>query len=397
MRLAINLVKIRWAIFAFSTLSGIALAMFIGDRDNGPDAATYLRNSEDFRSFSALIDEQSFGRNFWPAGYSGFLRIFAGLGDYWLPGVRVTQVLMAASMAFMAYHLTKHLSEKVATLTFIVVALSPSSVWFALVINYEVLLGWLLTLSVTLLWRVEKARNPRVIASIAGLSFGLALIVQFKSVVVLPVLIYLALRSHSNTTRYVTLGFFIPLGTWMLRNFVALGNPAPWSANGPVNIWFGNRPDGTGGYPVYESVQVPPANQYVSEALKFASEAVRPFLELQARKGLRFWYPNVPIDFHLELPHVIDWLLVFFFFVYAFMALALFLLFIASVLWRLQSGLTSLAPLAVVVVLMFFVNMPFIVDPRFRIPVEALLLTICVPTLARLTKRWTIPASNADA
>ena len=387
--MGVDLRRLRWATAALATVGGVALALQIGARENGPDAATYIRNSEAFTSLSAMLDEQAFDQNYWQAGYSGFLRLFAGLGEYWLPSVRIAQVLMVVSLAFMAYHLTKHLSEKIATLTFVAVALSPNLLWFALVINYEVLLGWLLTAAIAMLWQVGHARRARIASLLAGLAFGVALFVQFKTVVLLPILVWLAWRAHRRATAWLSLGVFVPIGLWMLRNYVALGNPAPWSRNGSVNVWLGNRPDSTGGYPMYQSTQFPPADQYLSEALKFASEAVRPFLELQLRKGIRFWYPNVPIDFHLSLPRVIDWLLVLFFFIYALVVVALFCLFLASLLWRVRSGLTSLTPLALAVLLMFLVNMPFIVDPRYRIPVEALVLTICVPTLAQLVRRWT--------
>ena len=386
----VDLRQLRWITAALATVGGVALALQIGERKNGPDAATYIQNSEAFTSLSAILDEQAFEQNYWQAGYSGFLRLFAGLGEYWLPSVRIAQVLMVVSLAFMAYYLTKHLSEKIATLTFIVVALSPNLLWFALVITYEVLLGWLITAAITLLWRLNYVRRAKTVSLLAGLAFGVALFVQFKSIVLLPILVWLAWRAHRRAAVWLSLGVLAPISLWMLRNYVVLGTPAPWSRNGSVNVWLGNRPDSTGGYPMYQSTQFPPTDQYLSEALNFALEAVRPFLELQLRKGIRFWYPNVPIDFHLSLPRVIDWLLVLFFFIYALVVVALFCLFLASLLWRVRSGLTSLTPLALGVLLMFLVNMPFIVDPRYRIPVEALVLAICVPTLAQLVRRWTI-------
>lgn len=382
-----NLKVVRVIALVVSAVVGSALAIFIGDRDNGPDAGTYIRNSEAFASFSSLFAEEAFGRNYWQAGYSGFLRLLSGLGDFWLPGVRVAQVMMVVSMAFMAYLLTKNISEKVATFTLIVVAFSPSLMWFSLVIGYEVLLGWQLTLVLVLLWRLVDSRKPWLVASLAGLVFGLSLIVQFKAAVVLPVLIYLVMKSHRRAVPWLLTGILAPVAAWMVRNYIALGSAAPWSNNSSVNIWLGNRPDGTGGYPVHESVDFPPPNRYLSETLEFASEAVRPFLELQVRKAMRFWYPNVPVDFHLEVPHLLDWLLVLSLFVYALVLLVLFVLFLASLIWRVKSGLRSMLPLAVVVVLMFLVNLPFIVEPRYRIPVEAILISVCVPTLMELIKR----------
>ena len=364
------------------------LAIRLGSETNGPDAATYLRNSEVFLSISTLLDPAAFDYNYWVAGYSGFLSLFTSLGDWQLVAARMAQVVMALSMAFMAYRLTRYLSEKVATWTFVAVALSPTLLWFSLVIGYEVLLGWLIMLSLSLVLLARDSRYERSMVAICGLAFSCALVVQFKVILLLPLLAYLVWARLRGNLLVFFATCALPVGLWMLRNHIALGKPSPWTSNGPINVWIGNNPAATGGY-----IDAPPIpagwpNDFVSAALHFASTQPRDFAELQALKALRFFYPNVPIDFHLSLPTLIDVLLVIAFWLWAVTVAVLFVLFLSLTVWRVSDPVRSLSPLAVATLLIFVSNLPFIVEPRFRVPVDALMISVCVPTLVALMSRW---------
>lgn len=366
-------------------------------RDVTPDAATYIRNSESFSSLGRLLEAEAFGRNYWVAGYSGFIHLFASLGEFSLVGVRMAQVTMALSMAFMAYQLTKHLSDRTAMFTFLAVALSPTLLRFSLVIGYEVFLGWLVTLSLTLVWQSRSSARPVLLIAFGGLAYSVALVVQFKIVILLPVLLYLvAMSSRRFIPAYLTAAV-VPLLVWMGRNFVALGNIQPWSNNGPVNVWIGNNPYATGGFIATPPIPSGWPTSFVSAAMQFATTQPRDFMELQARKALRFFYPNVPLDFHVPLPTVVDAFLVLAFWLWAVVVAGLFVLYVAGSAWRVAQPIRSLDPIALMVVLFFLSNLPFIMEPRFRVTVDALMLVVAVPTLLALTKRWRTKGINSAA
>lgn len=388
---------VRVGVLSLAGLIQVPLILRLGQTANGPDAETYIRNSSGFSSLETLLDPAAFGSNYWVAGYSGFIRLFSGLGSWNLTGVRVAQVLMYLSMAVMAYLLTRHLSEMIASITLVVVAFSPTLMWFSLVIAYEVLFAWLITLSLTMVW-CSKRGSPIWLFIFAGFVLSMALIVQFKAVVIVPVLAVLAVRIGYKPLLTFLAGLSVPVCLWTLRNWVATGQPIPWTTNGSINVWIGNNPESSGGYFDYPPV---PAgwgggDAWIAGAVNFAVLQPREFLALQATKAARFFYPNAPLDYHVSLPATVDALLVALQWASAALVLLLFIIFLCGLVWRLGGTILSLSPLALIVLLMFAVNMPFISEPRFRVAVEPILLAVCVPTAFALVSRW-VSRGTGDA
>jgi FtsH-binding integral membrane protein len=65
----------------------------------------------------------------------------------------------------------------------------------------------------------------------------------------------------------------------------------------------------------------------------------------------------------------------------ALIVAVLFIVFLCEWLWRPEARAVKLAPLAVFVVLFAASCIPFITDARGGMPVETILLAICVPTV----------------
>ena len=295
---------------------------------------------------------------------------------------------MLLGMAWMGFALTRRFGEWTSTITFAAIALSPSLLWFSLVIGYEILLGFLLTLAFSALWLGWWPRRPAVGGALAGLSVSLALVVQFKSIVVVPVLLVLAYRLGWRAVAGFVAAIAVPIGLWMIRSAIAVGSPAPWSTNGPVNIWIGNNPQATGGYMDPPTIPARWGSDYTQAALRWMDEEPRAFMELLGVKIMRLFLPNVPIDYHVDVPAWMDTSLVVLSWAVSSMVALTFGLFIASVVWRLDSPVRFLLPMAVYVLLLVAANLPFIAEPRFRVPVEPLLIAICIPTAAVIARRW---------
>lgn len=368
--------------------------LHLGTDPTGVDSGTYLKNAASFASLHALLSPTAFGRNYWSAGYSGFLYLFHGLGSSELPAIRTVQAGMMLSLAVMAYFLTRSYSRLVATVTLVVVALSPTLIWGSVWIGYEPLLAWLLTLPLTILW-CRGARAGWRAAAVSGVLFSLALVVGFQAVIVLPVLVVLAWKSGRARLMAFGGGLLVPIGLWMARNGLATGSPVPWTTNGPVTMWIGNNPAATGGY-----INPPPIPQgwghsFTEAVIHFAITSPEQFLDLQLVKTTRLFAPtrlspwlwNIPTGWQ-RVVIIAQWF-------GAALVAAVFVLSLCGWLWRQKGSAMSLAPLTLFATLFLAINVPFNIEARNRMPVETVLLAVCVPTGFDLVSRWRNPGISA--
>ena len=375
--------RVQVAALTVSAIAQVAFVVRLGSSVSGGDAQTYLRLADDW-SLSVLFTPEAFEGNFWPAGYSGFLHLFSPLGEHQVLAVRLAQVAMVLIMAMMAGVWTKRYSQAAQTWTVAIVVFSPTLIWGTWAIGYELLLGFLIAMALSLAWR-DQPRTITLAAS--GVAMGLALIVQFRALLVTVVLIVLAARIGRRHLTAFAIGFGVPVLGWALRNGIATGSFVPWSANGGWNLWNGNGPHATG-HNVFPLPPIPEtATSYADAAIQWITANPGGFLDLTARRLVYTFYPTQFADVTNEFPFeawvtAAQW-------IYSGVVVALLVAFIGALAWRTPPRLVRMWPVFAVAAAYLSINVVFIVEPRFRIPVEAMLLATVVSTAFALMESET--------
>ena len=359
----------------------IGTVVYLGSSVSGGDAYTYLEISRAWLSVETLLAPQAFESNFWPAGYPGFLALLAWAGESQVLAVRLAQVGLAAGVAIVAGRIADSVSRRAGTVTTVLVALSPTAVWSVWAIGYELLLALLLACGLWLVWAAphgSKWGRPYL----GGLLLGLALIVQFRSAFAVVVLLLVVGWRASRVALVALTGVALPVAAWSLRSLVAVGNPAPWSANGPYNLWNGNNPAATG-HNVFPLPALPDGvTSYTEAALTWISSNPLNFLSITARKFLFLFEPTriagVSDPFPGELLVSITE------FAVAGLICVGLVLFIVLRMGRADSHLARMDVPFLFSAAYLLPNVFFIVEARFAIPVHALLVAISVSAFLAL-------------
>ena len=349
--------------------------LYLGTSISGGDAVTYLGLSDYWLSTGDLLSPDAFEGNFWPAGYPGFLALFAWAGENQIIAIRMAQILLAAAIALMAGVLADQISRKAGTVTTVLVAFSPTSLWAVWAIGYELVLGFLLMTALVLAMRSATSGN-RVSSTTAGLLFGLAILVQFRAVLAVLLIVVLVGAQSKRVGAYLSMGALVPVLLWSVRSFIALGTPAPWSANGPYNLWNGNNPVATG-HNVFPLPDLPAGyTSYTSAALDWIVQNPADFAVLTAKKFLFLFEPTRISGISDPFPGEI--LVTGLEVVLAAFLVSGTVLFLSL---RLISRERELQPLDApfwFAVAYLLPNVVFIVEARFAIPVHAVLIAVSV-------------------
>lgn len=384
--LGVLFTKIRLLGVVVIALVQLATVAYLGSAVSGGDAVTYLSIASDWRSWSTLLSPEAFEENFWPAGYPGVLAVFASLGDWQVISVRVLHVALAAGIALMAGVLVERVGTRVATLTTWIVAASPTMLWAVWAIGYELTLAFLLTSGLVLCIR-EWPRLSKTAPFLGGLLLGMAMLFQFRSVLAAAVLMAFLFRRSLDRARIAAFGIAIPVALWSLRSLLATGSPAPWSGNGPYNLWNGNNPEATG-HNVYPLPQLPAGeSSYTWAAARWVLENPMDFLQLTFRKFIYLFEPT-----HLSVvanafpgDAVIYWIEI---------TLALFIVVMLTTFIALRiigrGDQIQFLDIPFWFAMAYLVpNIFFIVEPRFSIPVHGILMAISIGTFA-----YILPSSS---
>jgi 4-amino-4-deoxy-L-arabinose transferase-like glycosyltransferase len=360
---------------ALAAVLQIATVVYLGTSVSGGDAYTYIDLADDWRSLSALVSPDAFESNFWPAGYPGFLALFSWAGSGQILATRFAQVALAAAVALMAGRLADRVSWTAGTVTSVVVAISPTALWAVWAIGYELLLGFLLLAGLLLALRASDS-GSRFAALFAGLLFGLALLVQFRSLLAVIVLVGIVGFGMRRLALTMVVGVMVPLLLWVVRSLMAVGNPAPWSANGPYNLWNGNNPLATG-HNIFPIPDLPRGyTSYTAAALDWIIANPADFLSVTARKFLYLFEPTRIAGVSDPFPgeFVVTGIE---FIVAAFLVTGI----LCFVILRFGRGSWELHPLDAPLwfaVAYLLPNIVFIVEARFAIPVHAILVAVAV-------------------
>ena len=374
---------VRLGAVAAAAIVQFATVVYLGSSISGGDAHTYLALADDWSSWARLIDPRSFESNFWPAGYPGFLALFAWAGDAEIFAIRVAHIVLAASVALMAGVLADSLNRIAGTVTTVVVALSPTAMWAVWAIGYELLLAALLLAGLLLVWRPFRASAPWPPVA-GGFLLGLALMIQFRSVTAVAVLLIAVGWRRRRVAVLALTGVVLPVLAWAARSLVAVGSPAPWSANGPYNLWNGNGPHATG-HKVFPLPDVPAdASGYTDAALTWIVGSPLDFLAVTGRKFLYLFEPTRlssvanPIQ-GLGLVSVIE---------FAVVGLVTVGLITFVFLWvtHRDTGVSVLGVPFLFAAAYLLPNVLFIVEARFSIPVHGILIATSVASLIAMVR-----------
>jgi hypothetical protein len=375
--------RLRVLMVGISALVQLGTVWYLGSTISGGDAQTYLRLAQDWASWERLLSPEAFEGNFWPAGYSGFLALFGWAGEQQVVLVRCAQVAMAGAVALMAGAWVDRISARAGTVTVAIVAFSPTMLFAVWSIGYELLLAFLLTLGLSLLWRAAM-QSSHILGLTAGAVLGLALLVQFRVVLAVLAIILMLRRLNVKVFWFGLLGILLPMTAWAMRSFTATGNPAPWSANGPYNMWNGNNPLATGRN-LFPLPELPVgADSYSAAAIDWIVENPVSFLVVTGKKFAYLFDPTRIAGISDAFPgevlvSAVEFGLAGFIVVMLVMFLALRISARASV--------PRVLDLLFVVSMSYLLpNIFFIVESRFAIPVHAMLVGLAVGTSVLLMR-----------
>jgi hypothetical protein len=222
----------------------------------------------------------------------------------------------------------------------------------------------------------------------AGAIFGISLLVHFRTVWVLPILVWVLIVEKKGGLRFFLSGLLAPLVLFSARNLLVLGDAAPWPKGALLTIWIGNNPQATGGYidppPIPGGWGAPDA--WVRGAVNFAIFDPSQVIKLSLTKLQRLTYPIEYLAFLREYPRVAI-LVILISWAWGFFVIALLLVFLSGRLWRVDKQLRDFDLFASVSVIYLLSNIPLIVEPRYRVAVDPLLVIVAVGTLQVLKAR----------
>ena len=383
----------------FWVLGVVVLAVFVNvalrpSRFVGPDAVTFVALANNMSGPGFWTEPNAFAGdfsgNFWSVGYPLFVGGLLRLGGGSLDVVQAVQVILGSTLAVLAWLLARHLGRRVRLAVLVVVAFSPPVMAMSHSLGYEVLLSWLLVASLALLWGyggappIHNSWRAWIAAFLSGLLVAGAILVQSKSIAVLPVLFWLVWKWGLSSRLAFVGGLAAPVIPWMVRNTLVLGNPSPFSSNGPYNFWLANNPAATtGGY--FEGTARPLGDSFVASAMDFLVSQPEAAVALLLRRMVRLLEP-IFIYPELDIPPIA---LICIHYGSAVLALAIvvgFVLYIAGRVWVSHPPLPRVGALAAFVALFYVAHLPFIAEARFMAPVLPVTAVVAVSTLACLRR-----------
>jgi len=331
-------------------------------------------------------DPSAFDGNYWAVGYPTFLAMIFKVFGFNLRLVQILQVFIALCLPIFAWLLTRHTTPRIRIATLIVVAISPATYFLAHLGGYEILLSWFMCLSLVILWGVGGSPNgPRFwrrgsAGICSGLALGLAFMVQNKALIVVPVLIYLAIKWGWPTVGAFIVGLCVPVAFWAYRNSLVLGSFSPFGKNAEINAWIGNNPNvTTGGF--MEPPPLPPgASSYWNATVNFWASQPEFTFQILGRKIARLLEPAF-IYPEYQLPTGSTLLLHTFSFLFSVLILFAFAAYIFGRVWTGPPTLPKVGPLAAFYLLFMAAHLPFLAEARFRTPLEPVLAAVAVPTV----------------
>lgn len=269
----------------------------------GPDVEAYTSLANEQMQTGFWWDPSAFRDNFWSMAYPTILASLLRFSGNDLGVVVHAQTILAASLIVVPWLLTRHISGKVRFVAPFVLLINPALWWMGWTIGYEFLLSVLLSFALAIAWAVRfsprhSERWSLFWSAVVGLLLAGAILTQTKSLIVVPVIVYV-LYSRSRRSAWIgSLATVAGRFPWMLRNWIITGNPSPLSRNAEYNFWVGNNPLNPTGGSMLIAPTTPSDKSQVSAAVDFIVSQPERFIELLWSKAARlaepvFVYPAV--------------------------------------------------------------------------------------------------------
>lgn len=231
-------------------------------------------------------------------------------------------------------------------------------------------------LAVSVLAIVRMARRPTVMNQVAaGVCLGLSALMR-SSMILFPVALFgwlLLLRQWPwrrvvGLTVAVTLGMVLTIAPWTWRNYRVFGQFIPLSTQGGLGFWYSNNPQASGGWigaPLPTALAGEHPDELTTNRAGFQAgwQALRAdpgrLPLLLVKKVLVFW-----LIFHDTTTWEVNW---------TFLLLGLLALF---GWWGVRHRPAAWLPVIVPCGYFTAISMLFYGDPRFRAPLEPLLILL---------------------
>lgn len=277
--------------------------------DPSSDAAWYFNRAQAVAA-GAGYSEGGVPTAFWPPGWSLMMAVLFKLFGTSVAVVKGFNLVCACIGAWFTLDLGRRLfeSELAGRAALLIVAIYPNHAAYTSLVMTEVMYTTLILGGCWLL--IAKPRPFSLL--LAGLVFGISMLVKAQSLVLVPVIFAIAvLRDgvnwHVITRRLgqalavlaIALAVVLP---WTLRNHAVFGEWILVSTNGGITLLTGNNPSARGDYtpddPLVESVprsvvdQVANDHEYKRRALNWIVEHPAYFVQLMPRKLFRLWAPD---------------------------------------------------------------------------------------------------------
>lgn len=361
---------------------------------NGPDATSNFQFAKLGQQWSWWLDPSAFNNYLFPMFYGTFFALVTKVtgGSFFL--VQLLQIGMGLVLAIYGWFLTRHISVPARLLTLIAIAFSPSVFGLVRMNGYEILLSFLVTTSVVLLWghggspSVTIRRPLKYLISVgAGFSFGFAMLTQGKVIVLMPILGWLAWKWGKAAFILFNTTAFAPVLAWAIRNKFVLDTWNPFNSSSGIVIWMGNNPYTKTGEYLVDPPKPPPNESVYSGAINFVIDQPEMAFTLMLRRMVRLFEPTyiylVPNE-----PSILQSILHVVFMLTALTGLLYFLLYLFGRAWVSPTQIPKVGALAAIVVLFFMVHLPFATETRHLKPIVPIALAVAVPTFVVLTQRF---------
>lgn len=198
-----------------------------------------------------LLRGESYGSPFWPPGYPFVLAVLYRLfGADPQVGLVFNGLLSVLTILLGALTARRLFGWPAAVLAAWLLALFPSYIMPVVLLRYEIMLQFLLVLSLWLVLEHPDRAGSYLIAALA--SALLALMRPFW--LLLPVLLGLTaglMALRPLRWRYflaAQVGAVLLITPWIVHVSLSEGRFVPVALNGGMNLWIGNNPNATGGY-----------------------------------------------------------------------------------------------------------------------------------------------------
>ena len=360
---------------------------------NGPDAISNFKFAQYGQDWGYWWNPDAFWGYQFPMGYGTFLALVAHVTGGSLVLAQYLQILLALCMAPLGWLLTRHLGKTVRILTFAAIALNPSVFYLARNNGYEILISFFMLLATALLWGYggkppsEKTKVQKMLPSLAGVAMTLCMMSQGKTIIILPVLIYLAWKwGKLQTLLFLGFSFSLP-ALWAIRNHLVLDRWNPFNSSSDIVFWMGNNPTTATGEYVISPPPLPAGfSSYYAAGLDFIVSQPERAYSLFLFRMVRlleptYFYPDWSsfkgANLALHVAMIVS----------SIIGASLFAAYLLGRLWVRPPLIPAVGPSAIIVVLFFLVHIPFATETRHTKPIVPLALCVAVPTFVFLVRR----------